>query len=215
MEIHTIDISNYCIPYPIPEIPCAILFSIAAEEYALTPGPVLSAYDNARKLTFTPFKLDEDPNQFWYYFPNHNYSFYSCAESDTVIKTVNDNGSIDIIMSSSNTKKKNQNWKIFKRSIYSSKYDAFLSINEKRKNFALCNDENKIEENQFYYYPLFEHKTGILARNEVISPNDDMRDMSLYSSDFDEYDEESRYYASDSDPLLDNFNMVDELDLYQ
>ena len=118
-------------------------------------------------------------------------------------------------MSSSNTKKKNQNWKIFKRSIYSSKYDAFLSINEKRKNFALCNDENKIEENQFYYYPLFEHKTGILARNEVISPNDDMRDMSLYSSDFDEYDEESRYYASDSDPLLDNFNMVDELDLYQ
>ncbi|EAY10169.1 hypothetical protein TVAG_088840 [Trichomonas vaginalis G3] len=205
-----IDVSDYCIPYPIPEIPCAILFSDAAEEYALTMGPILSEYDSTRKLTFTPFRQELNPKQFWLYIPNHNNSIFSCAESDMVIKAVHNDETVDIVMANSNSNKKNQNWKIFKRCIYSSKYDSFMTVNQEDTNFVLDDDDSELADKQFYFYPLFNNNDAILHKNDVISQNDDLRtDESGSCEEISDSDNDDDTVFSEDYPDLGFFSVID------
>ena len=127
-----------------------------------------------------------------------------------VIKAVHNDETVDIVMANSNSNKKNQNWKIFKRCIYSSKYDSFMTVNQEDTNFVLDDDDSELADKQFYFYPLFNNNDAILHKNDVISQNDDLRtDESGSCEEISDSDNDDDTVFSEDYPDLGFFSVID------
>ncbi|EAY11090.1 hypothetical protein TVAG_045140 [Trichomonas vaginalis G3] len=194
-----IDVTNYALDSPPYYVPIAILFSEAAQEYAITLDTTSHLNEQGRPLKREPFKFGVDPRQYWFYIPILKHAFYSCAERNQVIDDMSNNDQFEsTVYTHLHHGKPNQQWKVENRNIVGKAHEKVITYIEKDPtSFRMKSRSENVNGIQlFYFCPCFTPIAESLPITRVYSDDDSIRfGMSHYSA---EEEEVQDYYNPNS-----------------
>ena len=210
-----VDVRSYSIHHPPIGVPFAIVFSIAAQEYALTfnSGNSHPDYSQGRILDAKPFKPGTDANQYFYYLPTHHFAIYCASETNMsldMMTTCDDNNTVYAYPHHGN---KNQQWKFSKRNIICLHSDNNLTYDpDSPFHFKACKHNYEFPHQHFACCPYWEPIEGVKTPSQVANSSDFERNP--YSSDFDGFSEhitdESTYDSISSSGSSSNSTDTDD-----
>ena len=129
-RLDRVDDYNYDIAEPPYEVPFAIVFSKAAQEFAVTVDTSRVHFYEGHPLKAEPFVPGEKITQYFYYMPNHNYAIYSASENNLALDTMYNSSSLNTIYVYPHHGKKNQQWLFKNHSIEVQHNMKFLNYSE-------------------------------------------------------------------------------------
>ena len=210
-RLDRVDEYNYDIAEPPYCVPFAIVFSKAAQEFAVTVDTTRTYYDRGHPLSAEPFVPGEKSTQYFYYIPNHNYAIYSAAQSNFALDTMLINPSQNNIYVYPHHGEKNQQWLFKNHSIevqHNMKFLNYLESSELSFVEGLAGEVPGATM-KFSFVPLWEKIPGLLEIPEVVNSSDNSDDP--FADDFlgfgDGNDNEEEEEISNDD---DNYDASDD-----
>ena len=180
-----VDVSYLSLHVPPPAVPFAIVYSVAAQEFAVTLQMNDHLNGEGRRIMVKPFEPGKDAAQYWYYLPDNDLAIMSCADANEALDCMmNSREGYDVIYTHRHHGRDNQQWRFEHRYIVNVRFDKVLTYVENDPNFFRSMDKG-IETNpqRFCCVPYFGKIDGLLKVEDVLpTHNEDYSSVSDHSS---------------------------------